>query len=52
MAAIDTTSPAGKLVFSIFAALAEFERELISDWIPLRSRWMAPRLPLDYKFGE
>ena len=29
-AAIDTTSAAGKLVFGIFAALAEFERELIS----------------------
>ena len=30
-AAIDTTTAAGKLVFGIFAALAEFERELISD---------------------
>ena len=30
-AAIDTTSSAGKLVFGIFAALAEFERELISE---------------------
>jgi len=29
-AAIDTTTPAGKLVFGIFVALAEFERELIS----------------------
>ncbi len=28
---IDTTTPAGKLVFGIFAALAEFERELISE---------------------
>jgi DNA invertase Pin-like site-specific DNA recombinase len=28
---IDTTSPSGKLVFGIFAALAEFERELISE---------------------
>ena len=27
-AAIDTTTPSGKLVFGIFAALAEFEREL------------------------
>lgn len=27
-ASIDTTSPSGKLVFGIFAALAEFEREL------------------------
>ena len=30
-AAIDTTTPAGKLVFGIFAALAEFQRELISE---------------------
>ena len=27
-AAIDTTTPAGKLVFGIFASLAEFERDL------------------------
>lgn len=30
-ASIDTTKPAGKLVFGIFAALAEFERDLISE---------------------
>ena len=30
-AAIDTATPAGKLVFGIFAALAEYERELISE---------------------
>lgn len=30
-ASIDTTRPEGKLVFAIFAALAEFERELISE---------------------
>jgi DNA invertase Pin-like site-specific DNA recombinase len=30
-ASIDTTTPAGKLVFGIFAALAEFERELVSE---------------------
>ncbi len=30
-AAIDTTTPAGKLVFAIFAALAECEREFISE---------------------
>jgi hypothetical protein len=28
-ASLDTTTPSGKLVFGIFAALAEFERELI-----------------------
>ena len=30
-AAIDTTTASGKLVFGIFAALAEFERELIIE---------------------
>jgi DNA invertase Pin-like site-specific DNA recombinase len=30
-ATVDTTTPSGKLVFGIFAALAEFERELISE---------------------
>jgi DNA invertase Pin-like site-specific DNA recombinase len=30
-AATDTTTAAGKLVFGIFAALAEFERELITE---------------------
>lgn len=30
-AAIDTTTAAGKLVFGIFAALAEFERDLIRE---------------------
>jgi DNA invertase Pin-like site-specific DNA recombinase len=30
-ASIDTRSPSGKLVFGIFAALAEFERELIVE---------------------
>src|SRR5690625_7680481 len=30
-AAIDTTTASGKLVFGIFAALAELERELISE---------------------
>lgn len=28
---IDTTSPSGKLIFHIFASLAEFERELIKE---------------------
>src|SRR5258708_9514355 len=30
-ASIDTTTASGKLIFGIFAALAEFERELISE---------------------
>ena len=28
---IDTTSPGGKLIFHVFAALAEFERDLIQE---------------------
>ena len=40
---IDTTSPGGKLVFHIFGALAEFERNLIRErtnagLAPLRAR--------------
>ena len=30
-ASIDTATPAGKLVFGIFAALAEFERDLVTE---------------------
>ena len=30
-ASLDTTTPSGKLVFALFAALAEFERELIRE---------------------
>ena len=30
-AQIDTTTPSGKLVFGFFAAMAEFERELIAE---------------------
>jgi DNA invertase Pin-like site-specific DNA recombinase len=30
-ASIDTTTASGRLVFGIFAALAEFERELIRE---------------------
>jgi DNA invertase Pin-like site-specific DNA recombinase len=30
-AALDTTTPAGRLVFGIFASLAEFERDLIRE---------------------
>jgi DNA invertase Pin-like site-specific DNA recombinase len=33
---IDTTSPSGKLVFGIVAALAEFERALIVEWTKAR----------------
>ena len=30
-ASIDTTRPEGKLIFAVFAAFAEFERELIRE---------------------
>jgi DNA invertase Pin-like site-specific DNA recombinase len=35
---IDTTSPSGKLTFHIFAALAEFERQLIHPTMAERGR--------------
>ena len=37
-AQIDTTTPAGRVVFGIFAVLAEFERELIRELIRKRTR--------------
>ena len=39
---IDTTTASGKLVFGIFAALAEFERELISE--RTTADWLLPAL--------
>ena len=49
-ASIDTTTASGKLVFALFAALAEFERELITEtdprWIGLcTSQWLEGRAP-------
>jgi DNA invertase Pin-like site-specific DNA recombinase len=42
--AIDTTSPGGRLVFHVFAAVAEFERELTlsapTPDLPRRRRWV------------
>jgi Resolvase, N terminal domain len=32
---IDTTTPGGKLVFHVFAALAEFEPSVTGIWLPL-----------------
>ena len=44
--AIDTTTPGGKLVFHVFAALAEFERDLIRERTDRRAgRRPGPRPP-------
>jgi DNA invertase Pin-like site-specific DNA recombinase len=40
---IDTTSPSGKLTFHIFAALAEFERQLIQERTQAGLRCESPR---------
>jgi DNA invertase Pin-like site-specific DNA recombinase len=45
-AAIDTTTASGRLVFGIFAALAEFGRELISE------RTSTPHTPLPTRGSE
>jgi DNA invertase Pin-like site-specific DNA recombinase len=31
--AIDTTTPAGRLLFHVLAAIAEFERDLVAEWV-------------------
>jgi len=36
---IDTTSPSGKLVYAILGAIAEFERELISERTKLGQKY-------------
>jgi DNA invertase Pin-like site-specific DNA recombinase len=51
--AIDTTTPGGKLVFHVFAALAEFERDLIRErttagLAAARARGRPPRPPLSH----
>ena len=35
---VDTSTPNGRLVFGIFASIAEFERELILERVPLGDR--------------
>lgn len=56
-AALDTTTPAGKLIFGIFAALAEFERELIAErtragLASARARGTNRRAPVQNDPGE
>jgi DNA invertase Pin-like site-specific DNA recombinase len=43
--AIDTTTPGGRLVFHVFAALAEFERDLTRDRPPAGRAPAGPRGP-------
>ena len=42
--AIDTTTPGGKLVFHVFAALAEFERDLIRERTTAESQSEDPQV--------
>src|SRR3954447_20279312 len=42
-ASINTATPEGKLVFGIFSALAEFERELISERTKVGLAWARAR---------
>lgn len=53
--AVDTSTPAGELVFSIFAALAQFERELIRERVNAgiaRVRSEAQRRGVPAKLGR
>ena len=51
--AIDTTTPGGKLVFHVFAALAEFERDLIRERTSRRAgRRPGPRPPRRPALGD
>ena len=48
----DTTSPAGRMVLTVFAGIAEFERELIQGAYPCRAQgrqgaWRALRPPTE-----
>ena len=36
---IDTTTPSGRMLFSIFSALVEYERELIRERIRAGQKW-------------
>ena len=40
---VDTSTPNGRLVFGIFASIAEFERELIRDRVRLRQHGPAEK---------
>jgi hypothetical protein len=50
--AIDTTTPAGRLIFHVFGSIADFERERIVEFTRVRSCGSAETRPGEAPFVD